>query len=213
MMSGYKQFARKYNQVLSMVAARMSVPPILDKFDLDKIPDSTGLMALRQKEIFEAVHANTSVLKSYLESRLGVVEDETAALRDSFQARLRSAIFQVPDRERVIQDGIETLLIGRGLHKGQDYGREVGRVKMSVKELVPDFVLHRLDLALEVKLVNSPARAKGAVDEVNADIAAYSKKYRSVLFVVYDTGHIRDEFEFRRDLEAQGSISVIVVKH
>jgi len=85
-------------------------------------------------------------------------------------------------------------------------------VKMSVKELVPDFILIRLSLAIEVKLVNSASRAKEAVDEINADVAAYSKAYRNVLFVVYDTGIIRDELEFRQDLERGGNVAVIVVK-
>jgi hypothetical protein len=51
------------------------------------------------------------------------------------------------------------------------------------------------------------------VDEINADIAAYSKQYRSLLFLVYDMGHIRDELEFRRDLEHNRNVFVIVVKH
>lgn len=51
------------------------------------------------------------------------------------------------------------------------------------------------------------------VDEINADIAAYSKGYRSLFFVVYDLGYIRDEIEFRHDLETAGNVSIIVVKH
>lgn len=104
-------------------------------------------------------------------------------------------------------------MIGRGLLKGQDYDREVGRVKMSVKELVPAFILLRLSLALEVKLVNSQARVKDVVDEINADIAAYSKQYRNLFFLVYDTGHVRDESEFRHDLEQTRNVSVLIVKH
>jgi len=53
---------------------------------------------------------------------------------------------------------------------------------------------------------------KEAVDGINADIAAYFKQYRSLLFIVYDLGHIRGELEFREDLERSGNVSVIVVK-
>jgi len=210
--TSYKQFARKYNDLVKEIATKVSLPPILDLFDLDKIPGPGDTLPMQQQEIFEAVHANVSLLRAMLESQLGVVEDETAALRDFLSARLRSAIFRRPEKERDVQDALEQLLIGRGLLKGQDYDRETGRVRMSVKELVPDFILLKLSLAVEVKLVNSTRRTKGVVDEINADVEAYSKAYRNVLFVVYDTGYIRDEQEFRRDLERRGNVSVIVVK-
>lgn len=210
---GYKTYARKYNQIVTEISKNVQLPPILDLFDLDKIRGGGDTLAFEQKEVFEAVHANASVLKAFLENQLGIVEDQTAALRDFFQARLRSAIFRPPKDEREIQDAVEQLLIGRGLQKGEDYDREVGRVKISVKEVVPDFILMNLDLGLELKFVNSAARVKEVVDEINADIAAYSKRYRTLLFIVYDLGHIRDELEFRRDLERSGNVSVIVVKH
>ena len=161
---------------------------------------------------FEAVYLNASVLREVLESQLGVIQDETEALRDFFQARLRSAILERPTREHDVQDVIEQLLIGRGLQKGSDYDREVGRVKVSAKEVVPDFVLVRLGLAIELKLISRADRVKEAIDEINADITAYSKAYRNLLFVVYDLGFIRDELEFRQDLERTDNVSVIVVK-
>ncbi len=46
-----------------------------------------------------------------------------------------------------------------------------------------------------------------------ADTVAYSKGYPSVMFIVYDLGYVRDESEFRRDLEAPGNASVVIVKH
>jgi len=210
---GYKQFARKYNQIVAEIQKTIVLPPIFDVFDLAKIPGGGDTLPFQQKEIFEGVHANASVLKGWLESKLGVVEDETAALRDFIQSRLRSAVFRLPEKEREIQEALEQLFIGRGLQKGLDYDREVGHVKVSAKESVPDFILQKLALALEVKLVGSAGRVREVVDEVNADIAAYSKAYRSLLFVVYDLGHIRDEGEFRQDLERSGNVSVIVVKH
>lgn len=69
-----------------------------------------------------------------------------------------------------------------------------------------------LPLALELKLISRANRVKEAVDEINADIAAYSKAYRSLLFLVYDLGFIRDEIEFRKDLERTTNVSVIIVK-
>jgi len=66
---------------------------------------------------------------------------------------------------------------------------------------------------LEVKLISEPGRTKTVVDEINADIMSYSKVYRKLLFLVYDMGFIHVEEEFRRDLEANERLSVVVVKH
>ena len=182
-------------------------------FDVEKIPGGGSTLAFQQKEIFESVFANASILKGILESKIGVVEDEISALQDFFQARLRSAVFVSPNKERDIQNAVEQLLIGRGFQKGEDYDRERGRVKVSSKEVVPDFILMKLGLAIEVKLVSKSERIGAVIDEINADIGSYCKQYRSLLFIVYDTGYIRDEIEFRRDLEHAPNVSVIVVKH
>jgi hypothetical protein len=54
---------------------------------------------------------------------------------------------------------------------------------------------------------------KEVIDEINADIVAYSKGYRQLIFVVYDLGYIRAEIEFRHDLEKTGNTDVLVIKH
>ena len=99
------------------------------------------------------------------------------------------------------------------MQKGQDYDREVGRVKISSKESIPDFIIPRLSLAMEVKFVKNTARVSEIIDEISADIAAYAKTYRQLLFLIYDLGHIRDESEFRHDLENAPNVSVVVIKH
>jgi DpnII restriction endonuclease len=74
-------------------------------------------------------------------------------------------------------------------------------------------IFPRLSLALEVKLARDKEKSRGIVDEINADIRAYSKSYASLLFVIYDLGSIRDETEFTQDLETTDGTSVIIVKH
>ena len=133
--------------------------------------------------------------------------------KDFFQANLRKAVQQEPKNEKQVQDVVEALLIGCGLTKGIDYDREVGRVKVSIKEVVPDFVLHKLSMAIEIKLSKDKDRSKAIVDEINADIQAYAKQYSRLLFIIYDMGSIRDETEFKQDLENSQNTSVIVVKH
>jgi REase_DpnII-MboI len=122
-------------------------------------------------------------------------------------------VHQEPRKEIEIQDVVENLLIGRGLAKGIDYDRETGRVKLSVKESVPDFIFPRLGLALEVKLIKDRDRQREAVDEINSDIRSYGQKYGFLMFVVYDLGTIRDEAEFKHGLESADAVSVIIVKH
>lgn len=211
--AGYKQYARKFSQIALVIAKEVSLPPIIEVYDHEKMKGGGDTLAYQQQEIFLAVHANLALLKSFLETQIGVVEDETAALRDFFQARLRSVVFTIPEKEKEIQDCVESLLVGRGLQKGTDYDREVGRVKTSVKESVPDFIVPKLSLAIEVKLIPRAGRVRELVDEINADVAAYGKAYRSVLFIVYDTGHIRNENEFRQDLEDLSRVSIVIVKH
>jgi hypothetical protein len=97
--------------------------------------------------------------------------------------------------------------------KGTDYDREAGRVKTSGKESVPDFIFPRLKLCLEVKLSKSLDKLRAIVDEVNADIRAYGTQYDRQLYIIYDLGIIRDEAEFKRDLEDAPGVSVLVVKH
>ena len=65
---------------------------------------------------------------------------------------------------------------------------------------------------LEVKLSKS-GTAKSIVDEINADIRAYGKTYERQFYLIYDLGGIRDEAEFKHDLESASGVSVLIVKH
>ncbi len=210
---GFRNFAHKYTQILLAVRQKVILPPFLDEFNMAKIRGVANTIVPQQKEIFDGVYANVSVLRATVEGMMDFVEDKTTALNDFLRARLRSAMHDVPEQERDVQNAIEDLLIGRSLQKGQDYDREVGRVKISAKEVVPDFVFPPLSLALEVKLIKTSDRVPKVIDEMNADTVAYSTSYRQITFVVYDLGHIRDETEFRRDIESTGTVVAIIVKH
>lgn len=211
--AGFRDFARKYSQLLQAIVKETSLPPVLDAYNMEAMRGSMDTTHPQQKQMFDSIYANVSMLRAILEGKIGVVEDKTVALRDFLQARLRSAMFRPPEQERDVQDAMEQLLIGRGMQKGQDYDREVGRVKVSTKEVVPDFIVQSLSLAIELKLIKNAPRVKEVVDEINADIVAYSKGYRQLIFVVYDLGYIRDEIEFRHDLEKVGNTDVLVIKH
>jgi hypothetical protein len=211
--SGFWQYARKYNQLVKSISQVIQIEAVIDLFDMEKLPSEGNTVPAQQKAFFGSVHANLSILKAYLETKLDIRSDEITNLTNFLQLNLRKAIFRKPERETDIQDAIEQLFIGRGLIKGIDYDRETGRVKVSVKEFVPDFIFPRLSLALEVKLSKDKNKSRAIVDEINADIKAYGKRYSSILVVVYDLGTIRNDVEFKQDLEVTNQVYVIIVKH
>lgn len=211
--SSYKTFLRKYNSLAQQAAPLLSNTTVLDTFNLDNIKGSADYTWIQHKELFDSAYSNAALLKSLLEGAIGYAEDETHNLTDFIQANLRRAVFGTPAKEMEVQNAIEALIVGRGMAKGTDYDRETGRVKSSGKESVPDFIFPNLKLCLEVKLSNSAEKLRSIVDEINADIRAYAKLYERQLYIVYDLGTIRDESEFKRDLESAPGVSVLVVKH
>jgi len=211
--SSYRHYMRKYNDVVRYVRGLAEITAPIDLYDIDKVPHSGDTVMPVQKELFESVHANLSILEAWLSARVDLPAERAEDLRHFFEANLRKVIFEIPDHEREIQNAVEQLLIGRGMVKGVDYDRETGRVKVSIKECVPDFVLPKLSLAVEVKLAKTETKAKAIVDEINADIQSYGRKYERLLFIVYDLGTIRDTLEFTRGLEVTPGTEVIVVKH
>jgi len=209
----YRTFMDQYNALVKELASLTPAAGSLSVFDLSKIKGQFNTIAMAQKSYCDSVLALLSMLISVAEQELGAQEGELSSFIDFLRSRLRPAVFRQPGTEREIQDVVEQLLIGRGCSKGGDYDREVGRVKVSAKEVVPDFTLPKLGMALEVKLLKDASRRSALIDEINADIKAYGKSYGRILFLVYDLGAIRDEAEFKRDLDNQRNVFVVVVKH
>lgn len=152
------------------------------------------------------------ILLSSVEEGIDFADDEFDNLENFLQFRLRSAIFQKPEQEVEVQNAIESLLLGRGLSKGTDYDRESGKVEFSGKEYIPDFIVPKMSLCIEVKLLRENRKSK-IIEEISADITAYKKIYNRQLFVVYDLGVIQNELEFKRDIEMSDGVKVIIVKH
>jgi hypothetical protein len=211
--AAYRDYMQKYNDVVAYVRTLTPITAPIDVYNVEKVPNLGNTVLPRQKQLFESVHANLAILEAWLIARVDLTAEKANSLRNFFEANLRRAIFDVPEQEREVQNAVEQLLIGRGLTKGVDYDREVGRVKISIKEVVPYFILPKLSFAIEVKLAKTDSKAKTIVDEINADIQAYGRAYAYLLFIVYDLGTIRDTLEFTRDLEFIEGVQVIIVKH
>lgn len=212
--ASYRQFMRKANEVIKITEAIEHIEAPVDCYNLDAVPGSTSTIAMVQQEYFEGVRANLHILRAYLLNRVHPKSERILEIADFLSGNLRRATLDRPEREKDVQNTIEQLLIGRGLEKGLDYDREVGRVKFSAKEVIPDFVLPQLQTAIEVKLIKDRAAIGPVIDEVNADIRSYGRQYTAIVFVIYDViGAVRDEVEFRRDLETAEGVKVLVVKY
>lgn len=125
------------------------------------------------------------------------------------ERKLRKVLRESPSNERELQDAFENLLIGADV----PYSREAKRIEYSSKTYTPDFTVDRADLAIELKVCLDEKREKALPEEINDDILAYGREYGNLLFVVYDTGNIRDVDRFSANFEAQDNVVMRVVKH
>lgn len=182
-------------------------------YDTSKMKGWADTVWPHQKQIIDSLVVYTDTLIALLEKEIDFIDDEYTNLENFIKNRLRNTIFTPPDKEKEVQNAIETLFVGKGWNKGIDYDRETGKFTFSGKEYIPDFIVPKLNLCIEVKLLKEGRKSK-IIEEINADITAYDKEYKRQLFVVYDLGVIRDEIEFKRDIEnAKDDIKVVIVKH
>lgn len=208
----YANMARTYNDFALRAKEIMNVTSMFYTFNLDVIPNWGDTLWPTQKRILEQVLISARMLLSSLEGSMDFVDDEFDNLENFLQSRLRSVVFQKPDKEIEVQNAIEALLLGRGLSKGADYDRESGKFEFSGKEYIPDFILPKMSLCIEAKLLREGRKSK-IIEEISADITAYKKVYDRQLFIVYDLGVIQNELEFKRDIEMSAGVKVIIVKH
>jgi len=123
--------------------------------------------------------------------------------------KLRTMIRTTPVEEKEIQDAFENLLLGAGVA----YSRETESIEYSTKTYTPDFSVKEEDLVVEIKLCNKKEREKKIIPEINDDIMAYKTKHRNVIFIVYDTGFIRDTEQFSRHFEEKKGVVIKIIKN
>lgn len=210
--TSYRDMASIYNDFATRAKSLMTVSSMFYTFNVEEMPSWADTLWPTQKKILEQVLISARMLLSSLEGSIDFIDDEFDNLENFLQSRIRSAVFYKPDKEIEVQNVIETLLLGRGLAKGADYDRESGKFEFSGKEYIPDFIIPKMSLCIEVKLLREGKKSK-IIEEISADITAYKKAYTRQLFVVYDLGVIQNEIEFKRDIEMSEGVKVIIVKH
>ncbi|WP_028829049.1 PD-(D/E)XK nuclease domain-containing protein [Proteocatella sphenisci] len=212
--SSFKMYAVQYNLLAKNATDVLEIDSsTFVKFDIEQMPGWGDSVWPIQRQIVESVLLNIGFILSYLEVETDFADDSFANLDNFLKTKLRAVIFDKPDREIQVQNAIENLFVGRSWIKGIDYDRECGKFVFSGKEYIPDFIVPKLNLCIEVKLLRDGKKSR-IIEEINADITAYSKNYERQMFVVYDLGVIRDEVEFRRDIEnARDDVKVLILKH
>lgn len=125
------------------------------------------------------------------------------------ERKLRKVIRKEPTNEREVQDAFEGLLVGADI----SFSRETDSIEYSSKTYIPDFTMEKIGLAVEFKFCNRENREKEIIAEINDDVLAYKTKYGNQVFVIYDTGFIRDVERFGRNLADNDGVVVRVVKH
>lgn len=208
----FRDMACMYNDFAEQVKAVLKVPSMIYTFRTENMEGYTNTLWGEQKRILEQVLVSTKMLYASLEGNIDFADDEFDNLENFIKSRLRTVIFDRPQKEIEVQNAVESLLLGRGLSKGLDYDRETGKLEFSGKEYIPDFIIPKLRLCIEIKLLREGKKSK-IIEEISADITAYAKEYERQLFIVYDLGYIQNEEEFKRDIEQAGNIKVIIVKH
>ena len=211
--SSFKTFMRKYNELVGLARNVMNLDAPVDLYDLEKVPSAFDTTTIQQRIYFDEVYTNLSILRTFIEANGGLDEVEAENILNFLKANLRKAVHAQPSHERDIQNAIESLLIGKGMQKGLSYDRETGRVKLAGKESVPDFVFPNERMVLEVKFCNRAGKLPEIIDEMNADIGAYSTAYERVWFLIYDMGFVRDEEEIVRGLQQSEHVKCAIVKH
>lgn len=124
------------------------------------------------------------------------------ALRPAFQSA-------APTREREVQDAVEVILRAVGV----EYSREKESASVGVRGFMPDFVIASEDLAIEIKLATQKHPVGDVQEEIATDVAAYSTKWKRILFIVYDLGVISHPDRMREDNMRKFGVNVLIIKH
>jgi hypothetical protein len=207
---GYPIYIEQYNKYQQLTSelfgdeAIALFPPLLPEAWVNPSEENGRMWRTH----LENVAVRLFNLDVYLQSKLDDTEQRVQATIDLIEANLRPSIYDDPDKEKNVQDVIETIFRARSL----PFLREKVHIPYSTKTFVPDFTFDSLHLVVEAKLCNREGREKAIIDEVNADILAYQTRYKSLIFVVYDLGFIRDVAQFKIDIEENPDVYAIVIK-
>ena len=210
-------FIKRYQHLANQSKKYLNGYEVLTNYNINRLPSPYDLITMQQLELFQSALTSLRVLIAALEYNVDYSDNEFNNLLNKIESKLRNLMIDTPKKEKDVQDNVERLCVSIGMNKGIDYDRETGKLNFSGREYIPDFIVPKFNCCIEIKLIKEKCHIKKMIEEINADITAYSKEYEKLLFVVYDLGCIRDVEEFKRDIELakekNKEIKVIVIKH
>ncbi len=151
---------------------------------------------------YAQVASESPVVRSLSTASFDIEGAIVRALRLAFQAG-------EPAREQDVQDAVEVILRSIAV----DYTREQDTAPVGARRFTPDFVVAAEDLALEVKLATEKHRASAIQEEIAADVAGYSTRWKRALFVIYDLGVIDDPERLRQENMRKLGVTLLIIKH
>jgi len=152
---------------------------------------------LRESEITDVYEDNNSISEA----------SELVAIINLAEKKLRKLMREAPTKEKEVQDKYEDLLLANDI----EYAKEFPHIMFSSKQYIPDFSFEKYSLAVEIKLCKSDE--KSLIAQLNDDIIAYKTKFKSLLFIIYDLGNIRDIDTFKQSFEQFDDVIVQIIKH
>jgi hypothetical protein len=105
--SNYKIYMRKYNDIAMRVVNELKEDVVFDIYDLEKVKDWGDTLKPQQKMYFDMVLGNIALLRSTLENKLDLKNEEIINLKNFFASNLRKAVLHDPEQEDYIQDTID----------------------------------------------------------------------------------------------------------
>lgn len=211
--SSFKSFLECYNDIVEEIVKNEVINGDFYIYNIENVGSAFDTLWPMQKQYAEDVLLKTRLLINTIDSDIDFVEDELKNIENFITSKLRATFSKEPLCEKEVQQNLEILFLGKNFKKGSDYEKESGKFNFSGREYIPDFVLKKLNLAIEIKLIKGTKTVSKIIEEINADIVAYKKAYENIMFVIYDFGKIQNEEQFRSDLENIDDIRIIIVKH
>jgi hypothetical protein len=145
--------------------------------------------------------------------------DGSRTITKDLESILRAAVYPLvdpdlfdspPPNEAAVHKRLESILrcvFPDLLHKP--------RLTKPIKHFEPDTGIPSIQTLIEYKYLSSPSQVATIADEVLADTRGYtSKDWTSFLYVIYETGRIRPETEWRqllRECEIDSRTAVVVL--
>lgn len=149
-----------------------------------------------------------SEISDVFEDKSSISEaSELVSIINLAEKKLRKLVRDTPSKEKEIQDKYEDLLLANDI----DYAKEFPHIMYSSKQYIPDFSFEKYSLAVEIKLCKNDEKI--LIAQLNDDIIAYKTKFKSILFIIYDLGNIRDIDYFKESFEQFNDVIVQIIKH